>query len=45
MYTREEFDVVEQNSKDGKINLYRPHCITEYCKYMGGVDLHDQKRL
>ena len=40
-----EEDICKRRSKQGILDIKRPVCIAQYNKYMGGVDLADQRRL
>ena len=40
-----EKDSCKRRSKDGLLTIERPKMITEYNRYMGGVDLADMRRL
>ena len=40
-----ETDVCRRRSKEGLLKIARPKMISEYNRYMGGVDLADVQRL
>lgn len=44
-YSTVKVDKCVRRSKQGLLNVVRPNAVAMYNKYMGGVDICDQKRL